>query len=161
MNQHGINPIPECPLYSEFVTDFSALEHMSLPSSHTVLLLVADASGVRTDVIARVADRLLAAGLIWVCVWGPDCERVHDIFDEVYAGDGSAQPAFTLMGTWHDDEPLEEAIWFFIECAFPLGTEIETTSYLAITIGDADWAATVQHALSDPTALKARMEASR
>src|SRR4030095_12003458 len=42
----GINPNPECPLYSEFVTDFVALEHISLPSAHTVLLIVADARGI-------------------------------------------------------------------------------------------------------------------
>ncbi|MGC3989417.1 MAG: hypothetical protein QM796_07015 [Chthoniobacteraceae bacterium] len=157
VNRHGINPTPECPLFSEFVPDFAALERMILPSAHTVLLIVADARGVHTDTIARMAEWLLASGLIYVCVWGPDCERVHDIFDEVHAGDGRTEPSFTLMSTWHSNEPLEEAIWFFIMSAFPLDTEIETTSYLAVTIGSADWSAIVSHALSDLPTFKSRM----
>jgi hypothetical protein len=157
MNRHGINPTPECSLFSEFVTAFAALEQVSLPSAHTVLFIAADARGVHTETIARVAERCLASGLVYVCVWGPDCERVHDIFDEVHVGDGSSEPSFTLMSTWHSDESLEEAIWFFINSAFPLDTEIETTSYVAVTVGSADWAATVERALSDLPAFNTRM----
>ncbi len=157
VKRHGINPGPECPLFSESLPDFAALEHVVLPSTHTVLFIAADASGVHNDTIARVAERMLASGLIWVCVWGPDCERVHDIFDEVHVGDGATEPSFTLMSTWHDDEPLEEALWFFTASAFPLDTEIETTSYLAVTVGSTDWAATVEHALSDLPAFETRI----
>jgi hypothetical protein len=121
------------------------------------LFIAADARDVSTDTIARVAEQLLVLGLIYVCCWGPDCERVHDIFDEVHVGDCSTEPTFTLMSTWHSDEPLEEAIWFFIESAFPLDTEMATTSYLAITVGSSDWAAIVHRALSDLETFKTRM----
>ncbi len=157
MKQYGINPIPECPLFSEFVADFSALDQVQLPSSQTVLLIVADASGIPADVIARVAERLLASGLIWVCVWGPDCQRVHDHFDLVHVGDGATEPSFSLMSTWHEDETLEDAIWFFTQCAFPLDHEIPTTSYLAVTVGNPEWAETVDRCLSDLSAFKTKM----
>jgi hypothetical protein len=130
---------------------------MSLPSAHTVLLIAADAHGVSVDVIACVAKRLLSSGLIYVCVWGPDCERVHDIFDEVHVGDGCTEPSFTLMSTWHAKESLDEAIWFFIRCAFPLDTEIEATSYVAVTVGHTDWAEAVNGALSDLPTFTRRM----
>jgi hypothetical protein len=167
VKSHGINSTPKCPLYSEFVPDFAALERVSLPSAHTVLLIVVDACGVSTDVIDRVADRLLRSGLVYVCVWGADCERVHDIFDEVHVAhevlgdiqvdDGRSEPDFALMTTWHARETLEEAIWFFIQCAFPPGVELKTVSYVAVTIGNTDWAATVKAALSDLPAFKARL----
>ena len=157
MKPHGINPSPERPLYSEFVSTFAALEQVSFPSAHTVLLIVVDAHDVSTETVARVAGRFLAAGLIYVCVWGPDCKRVHDIFDEVYVGDGTTTPGSDMMSTWHDDEPLEEAIWFFLECAFPLDHKIGTTSFVAVTVGRADWAFTVEHALSDLPTFLARM----
>ena len=92
-----------------------------------------------------------------MCVWGPNCERVHDIFDEVHVGDGTTEPSFTFMSTWHDDEPLEEAVWFFLQSAFPPDGEIASTSYLAITVGNPDWAATVDQALSNLAAFKAKM----
>ncbi len=112
---------------------------------------------MHADTIARVAGHFLASGLIQVCVWGPDCQRVHDIFDEVHVGDGGVEPGFTLMSTWHSDDSIEEALWYFIEYAFPLDTEIETTSYLAVVVGSNDWAATVENALSNLGALKARI----
>jgi hypothetical protein len=157
VKQHGLNPYPECPLFSECVHDFAAFEQVVLPSAHTVLFIAADARGVQTETIARVAERLLASGLVQVCVWGPDCERVHDIFDEVHLGDSDTEPNFALMSTWHREETLETALWFFVGCAFPLDTEIRTTSYLAVIVGGTDWAATVERALSDIPAFQKRM----
>jgi hypothetical protein len=94
MKSHGTVTTFNLPLYSEFVTEFSELEHVAFPSKHTVLLIAADAHNISTETISRIAQKFLAAGLIQVCVWGPDCERVHDIFDEVHVGDGSVEPAF-------------------------------------------------------------------
>ena len=62
-----------------------------------------------------------------------------------------------MMSTWHSKESLEEAIWFFVHCAVPLDTEMETTSCLAVTVGSSDWAAAVDIALSDLPAFHARM----
>lgn len=157
MKRHGTNPSSDRPLYSENVADFAALAEISLPSAHTVVLLAADAREVPAEVIAGVAKRLLDLGLIYVCVWGPDCERVHDIFDEVHVGDGCTEPDFTLMSTWHEDESLDEAVWFFTQCAFPLDTEIETTSYVAISVERTDWAGVIDAALSDVPAFAHRM----
>jgi hypothetical protein len=97
MKRHGINPTPECSLFSEFAGDFAAVEGVVLPSAHTVLLIAADARGVPADMIRRAAEHLLQSGLTFVCVWGPDCERVHDIFDQAYLGDGAVEPGFTLL----------------------------------------------------------------
>ena len=144
-------------MYSEFVPDFAALEQVTPPSAHTILLIVADARDVSADAIARVAERFLATGLIYVCVWGPGCERVHDIFDEVHVGDGSREPSFTLMSTWHSDESLDKAIRYFVATAFPLDPEMATTSYLAVTVGSTAWAAAVDRTLSDLPALKSRI----
>ena len=55
------------------------------------------------DLLARVGESFLDAGLVVVCVWGPDCERVHDVFDEVYVGDGTIERDSPMMSTWHDE----------------------------------------------------------
>ena len=160
MNRHRYNPTTGCPLYSESVADFAALARLPLPSSDTVLLIVADFQAVSTDTIADVAKHLFASGLTYICVWGPDCERVHDIFDSVYIGDGSSEPQHSFMSTWHDDEPLDEALWFFLQCAFPPDSDITTTSRLAVTIGSLEFAAWVEDALSDVPAFVSRMLAN-
>lgn len=54
-----------------------------------------------------------------MCAWGPECEFVHDVFDETYLGDGSQPLRPTLMTTWHADQPLEEALDFIGRDAVP------------------------------------------
>lgn len=69
------------------------------------LFLACDAEGLSADLIGDFASYCIQHGLFWVSIWGPDCERVHDIFDEVDI-DQEAEPG-TVMSTWHDDESLE------------------------------------------------------
>jgi hypothetical protein len=42
---------------------------------------------------------------------GPDCERVHDIIDEVIVNRNPGETdEDVIMTTWHDDEALNEAL---------------------------------------------------
>ena len=160
MNRQGNHPTNGCPLYSEFVLDFAALADLRLPSAHTVLLIAADSRAVDTQIVSAAAEHLFAAGLTYVCVWGPDCERVHDIFDEVYVGDGTSEPEHSFMSTWHDHEPLDEALWDLLYCAIPDDADRPSTSFVAVTIGSADWSASVERALADPSAFASRVHAN-
>ena len=59
--------------------DISAVLDMEGPF---ICLLAWDAAAVAAEEISKVASRLLAAGCVYICAWGSDCSRVHDIFDE-------------------------------------------------------------------------------
>jgi hypothetical protein len=43
-----------------------------------------------------------------ICVVGGDCERVHDVIDELIVGDGSADDSEWPATTWHADQSLDE-----------------------------------------------------
>jgi hypothetical protein len=43
-----------------------------------------------------------------VCVVGDDCERVHDVIDEIVVGDGSADRLGGPTTTWHANETLAD-----------------------------------------------------
>ena len=43
-----------------------------------------------------------------VCVVGDDCERVHDVIDELVVGDGSVERGDGPVTTWHENETLDE-----------------------------------------------------
>jgi hypothetical protein len=45
------------------------------------LFLAVDATAVSDTDIRNMAKGLLQHGIAYLCVWGPDCERVHDQFD--------------------------------------------------------------------------------
>jgi len=73
-----------------------------------------------------VAHSALKSGMVYFCAWGPDCERFHGIVDEVVVEDDIGERLFfgknrsdTIMTTWHDDEPLNEALDFFVNLTCP------------------------------------------
>ena len=47
-----------------------------------------------------------------VCVIGDDCERVHDVIDELVVGDGSMERGDGPLTTWHTNETFAE-VWSF------------------------------------------------
>ena len=119
-----------------------------LPTSRFVCLVVWDAANVGDEEIAHLAQQLLHSGAVYVCAWGPDCQRVHHLVD-VQAMD-SAEPGndeAVVMTTSHEDEPLADAVWFSRMCAFPdpkLADDCGST--LVLVIGSPAWAEEVRGA---------------
>ncbi|MFZ2277086.1 MAG: hypothetical protein WAW39_04775 [Prosthecobacter sp.] len=135
MEQLGHIHSGQFPVFVHRIGSYDELRSVTPPSRHSVILLAGDAKGISTDIISEAADHLLAAGLSYVCTWGPDCERVHDIFDQSYVGDGTTEPMSEFMSTWHSAESFEEAVEFFAVTAWPMDDTIEHLSYLAILVG--------------------------
>jgi hypothetical protein len=138
-----------------FVLHVQTVPHLpsdiSLGSRFTCLVAW-DARDAPDDEVALVAKKLIDARSVYVCAWGPDCERVHDIVDRVSAAVTAAEgrDAF-LMTTWHAGEPLSAAIWFALTCTHPEEAhEGSCHATLAICIGNDEWAAQIRDAFRDP-----------
>src|SRR5229473_3161696 len=73
--------------------------------------------------------------------WGPDCERVHDNFDQIAVlRDLEQKDDNVIMTTWHSDESLEEGVWFLVNCAFPTQAYEESCkAWIVAPIGNAEW----------------------
>ena len=106
----------------------------------------------------RVGDagRAAAPGRVRVCrLLGPDCEHVHDAFDMAdldWRPDGP-----WAMITWHTDDPLAEAAWFALYCAWPdAAFEDSCGSVVGISVGSPAWATELRAAFADPGAFSAR-----
>jgi len=117
-------------------------------------MFIMDAIDLPTDNLAEVAAAALDAGLAYVCAWGPDCARVHDVFDdviierEIESGGGDD----TIMTTLHSSESLEEAASFFAQAAFPSPAyEDNCGSWLAVLVGQDPSAAEVRRVLEKVT----------
>ncbi|MEL7185354.1 MAG: hypothetical protein AAFN50_02820 [Pseudomonadota bacterium] len=114
------------------------------------VLLVWDSIGTNEDELVAVGKKLIDQGAVYVCCWGPGCEKLHDAID--HADQENDRPGdAVLMTTWHDDEPLSEALWFFINTAFPHELyESECRGSIAIVIDNQSWADECSDALSKP-----------
>ncbi len=137
---------------------------LEVASPRFVLLVVADAAASPDAAILQAARRALASGACFVCVWGPDCERVHDLFDRVIVDEGleGACDGDVIMTTWHASETLEETIRFFLVAAGPAEVHRATCrARVAVVVGPPDdLAARVRRALADPAATLAAWESA-
>lgn len=126
------------------------------PGAHFVVFLAMDARPVREAAILRLAGALLEQGAAYVCTWGPDCERVHDLFDVAVGERFPDEDAALVMTTWHADDDLDQALWFAMFSACPDDEFIETCgSLVAIVVGNDEWAEHVRRRLADPAGLNA------
>jgi hypothetical protein len=105
---------------------------------HFLLFLAVDATDIQNEELGTVAKALLQAGMVYLCAWGPDCERVHDLFDE--ERDPDEVDNRIVMTTWHSKESLFDALSFFVNRAFPAdGFQADSFSWIAISVGNKEW----------------------
>jgi hypothetical protein len=146
----GRSTAPDRDLYLVRLDD---VEHwpdaIDQPKPHFVVFLAMDASAVEANSLGVFADKLIAQGMVYLCAWGPDCERVHDIFDEVRGRNTWTDEAF-VMTTSHDDEELDDGLWFSLFTTLPSEEYIETCGALvAVVVDDAGWGEHVETNLTD------------
>jgi hypothetical protein len=115
-------------------------------SPHFLLFVALDAAGIAEERIRKVSRRLIDQGCVGLCVWGNECERVHDTFDLERGPDEN--DTHVVMTTWHDEESLEEALWYFANCAYPTdGFEPTCNEWVAVSIGNDKWEGTMHKLL--------------
>jgi hypothetical protein len=74
--------LPEQPRKEIYLCRASSLQQpvvsIKPTSKHFGLLLVMDAVSLPDAALFQAAKDLISKGLVYLCAWGPDCERVHD-----------------------------------------------------------------------------------
>ena len=114
-------------------------------SPHYCLFLALDASLIYDEEVRRTAKLLLDRGIAYFCVWGPDCERVHDLFDLERLPQEPRDRV--VMTTWHSKESLSKALWFFEHCAEPTeGFAADCGDWVALSIESMSWAEQIRAA---------------
>jgi len=110
---------------------------------HFTLLLAWDAPTEDQAQLREWMRPLVDQGLVYFCAWGRGCEVVHDAVDQcdIERTEITGESDLVIMTTWHDDESLRKACWFFKEHALPNETsEIQSFDRFAVAVGDAKWA---------------------
>jgi len=133
------------------VVQLSALEWpelLKLPSSRFRLFVAADTRFLNIGMVSQFASAALSRGMVYFCAWGNDCERFHDIVDDVIVEDEVGERRFvgqtasdTVMTTWHKGDTLEEALDFFATLAIPSNGFVANSDYwVVVCVGSQDWA---------------------
>jgi hypothetical protein len=133
---------PEKVFYLCSADSIKSLADKIIPSTaHFGLFLAMNSNDIDDDSVLQGARNLFSKGLASLCTWGPGCERLHDLFDDEadqinleLSGDD------VIMTTWHADEPLEDALWFFARTAFVTGKFAKTCKdWIIAPISNPGW----------------------
>jgi len=132
-------------------------DSISIPSQKFAVFLALNAAELDHTIISGIILPLLRAGAVYFCCYGPDCGRVHDIIDEeiVMSTLDQEDDGSVIMTTWHDDETLEDALWFFVMNSYPDDKYFDACrAGVAISIGNPSWDDQIIRGLKDLTKAK-------
>jgi len=112
------------------------------------LLLAWDGPEHLNDGQSDAIKKLVDSGLIYFCAWGKNCESVHDAVDRCDIV-RLQKVNHIIMTTWHNDETLEEAMFFFRYCVCP-AEPLQNISYdrFAVSVGCPGWYQSMVHYFS-------------
>jgi hypothetical protein len=148
-----MNPAPGVEIFN-FDSINQLAEQLPRRRRYFTLLLAWDALEIDKARLIELFRPLVDRGLTYFCAWGSDCEKVHDAVDLADIGRMgiSGSENYIVMTTWHHDEPLEEALWFFNTLAIPAEDFISSDlERFAVAIGNPEWAVRMELGLSTQT----------
>lgn len=86
---------------------------------------------------SRVSDWIVDSGCLFMTAWGNDCSSWDDSVDVANLEDfdyGDIPDDNFVMTTWHDKEPLEDALWFARFAAHHPTIKLPTVFIVHITL---------------------------
>ncbi|WP_162789594.1 hypothetical protein [Altererythrobacter sp. ZODW24] len=87
---------------------------------------------------SALAGWLVANGCLSMSAWGEGCSKFHDAVDgkvlEKFDFKDIPEDGF-VMTTWHDDEPMNEVLWYHLYCAFHPTVKLKR---LTVDLSEAD-----------------------
>jgi hypothetical protein len=158
MERVGRSTAPDRELFIIELEDLQSfqIEQERLEGSRFVCFWVGDFTQLDCGEIARFARQCIEMGAVYFSIWGPGCSRAHDCID--LACDLDETYETMIPTTWHDNEPLYEALYDSIFNAFPADTYFEDCSaVVALVLDNVTWAAELRKWMNKPESLQARV----
>lgn len=165
LETYGCDPFNQRRLHFLIADDFKDLTPiMDLPEQNYICLLIWDAHKNSDQEIYKVGESILLSGAKYVCSWGSGCERVHVLIDLVSVDNEINNPNdrnsdAVIMTTSHEDESLEEALYFFLACTWPDEEYIEANKAgIVICVGNSVYPQVIRKALQDPEEFRSQLD---
>ncbi len=125
---------------------------VELPSPHFVCLLAVDARNVSASMIVRLVSDLLQKGLVFLCTWGPGCQRINHIFENIAIqhdlAAGREHPVTVSMS--FEEDSLDVTLDFFQNVCHPNPVFEKTCKTgIVIPVGHAKLASYIRHWMTE------------
>lgn len=85
-----------------------------------------------------LSNKLVNTKCRYVCSWGEQCELFHDLVDEsdVMLSLDKKNDAPSIMTTWHNNESIEDALFYFFNCSFD---DLRFRNFAILVVGSGSW----------------------
>lgn len=145
------------PVYRCHVSEFSDLVDLEFPSPNSILFVAADFDAIGGEQMLEISKKLIAKGCAYFCAWGDGCDPAEDNWNFAAAeSDAEETFGFQAMTTAHDEESLEEAAWFALNCAWVDEAIIEKTSIVLVSVKYGELEDAIGLICADPEAFNQR-----
>jgi hypothetical protein len=160
-----INTFRESDSFNRLITLLS-VDHLNeilpLPERagrHFTMLLAMNGPVEASADLRNVPEDLLKEGLVYLCTWGPDCGRVHDVFGRAAESlNVRLHEEYNFRCTYHDNESLDGVLWFLLNAAIPHDKYAQSCeSAFAVSVGSSGRANQLVLCLSDIRAFNRRI----
>lgn len=128
---------------------WSDLANLEVPTRYFTLFLAADYTKLDSVEMSNLAERLIDKGLRYVSCWGPQSTLGDNAFDmgNILWGEHNDSDLH-IMTTWHD-EPLAEALWFWLYNGTPDDEFWSHCSAIAVNVSSTARSAELERLISD------------
>jgi hypothetical protein len=140
------------PIQVKCIGSIDELAERIRPSCRYFTLMLAwDAPEVAQEELVEIVRPFVERGLVYFCAWGNRCEVVHDAVDQADLCRIERQTSedYVIMTTWHSNESLLEAFWYFKSLALPAERPYNLDlERFAVAVGNENWAQEISRQLS-------------
>jgi hypothetical protein len=143
--------IPDRDLYLAVAEDIRLWpDEIERPRSFIVVTAL-DTRELSSDELNTFTRKLVDQGCRCSCTWGPGAGAVDVAFDlaSIEADEAGAQYADEIMTSSHEDETLDEALWYAIWCGSAPTAPIDGV----LAVVGPQWAEHVRARFADPEKL--------
>ncbi len=121
-----------------------------LPGKHSIVFLIADFKTTTLDDLTALSRELINAGARYFCAAGNDCQTAHLAFD-LACCEFEPDSDNVILITDHSHESFADAIWFVLNCAYPVDPyDRDWHATIAVCVKDDQSAQEVRAAFASP-----------
>ena len=134
---------------------FEDLKELTFPTPYFILFLAADYHSIDQEEMVGIATDLVSKGNAYLCAWGDGCSNGDTNWDiACVESESEKKYGFFTMTTWHEDESLEEGVWYALNCAYPDDHIWKSTSVVLASVENKEWKRAIDRICENPSEFK-------
>ncbi|MCW8855895.1 MAG: hypothetical protein OQJ95_00920 [Kangiella sp.] len=142
-------PSSPFPVFISELDSLIEVRNLEVETKYFTLFLAADYTEMNNEEMTKLAKQLIDKGLRYVCCWGEQSTLGDTAFDMGnILWEEQNDTDLHVMTTWHD-EPLAEAVWFWLYNGTPDDEFWSQCSAIAVNVSGVAQSSELERLIAD------------